>query len=672
VRIVLSDDSEFDKVRGKVCGKVSDEGWDEGFMSRWPRGLKLIKIKIMIQIRLAMVAGLLWLASADARADETNIAWLAENYTKFEHLIPMRDGVRLFTRVYVPKDDSEAWPILLTRTPYSLKPYGADNFTDPNGSLRVLAKDKFILVSQDVRGRYGSEGEYVHVRPFNPKKGPKDADESSDAFDTIDWLIKNVPNNNGKAGMFGISYPGFYTSMGMIDSHPALKAASPQAPISDWFMGDDLHHNGALFLSQNFGFFNAFAQRPEDPLHEDLKPFNFKTPDGYDFFLRMGPLANSDTVLLKGRSPEWTEFLKHPNYDEYWQARNIRPHLKNVRCAVMTVGGWYDAEDLFGALETYRWTERQNPGITNMLVMGPWPHGDWGRNSGEKLGDINFRAKTGEFYREKIELPFFRHFLKGDTNYTATEAHVFETGTDRWRRFDAWPPKQAEARTLYFHSKGALDWNPAAEGGGDAFDEYVSDPAKPVPFTLEVTTDYPRSYPVHDQRFASSRPDVLVYETEPLEEDLTFAGPIKVTLHVSTTGTDADWVLKLVDVYAGDFPDANPNPAHIRLGGYQQLVRGDVFRGKFRNSFEKPEPFEPGKVTKVEFTMPDVFHTFRRGHRVMAQVQSSWFPLVDRNPQTFVNISTAGAGDYRKANQRVYRGREGGSSITVHVLGVGK
>ncbi|HMJ63788.1 MAG TPA: CocE/NonD family hydrolase, partial [Candidatus Binatia bacterium] len=433
-----------------------------------------------------------------AAAGDTNAAWLAEHYTKYEHRIPMRDGVRLFTRVYVPKDDSQAWPIILTRTPYALKPYGSDNYNDPSGSFYTLAKDKFSLVTQDVRGRYGSEGEYMHVRPFNPSKGQKDTDENSDTYDTIDWLVKNVPRNNGKVGMFGISYPGFYTAAGMIDSHPALKAASPQAPVTDWFIGDDIHHNGAFFLSQNFDFFYRFAQRPEDSLHDEIKGFNFKTPDGYDFFLRMGPLGNSDKLLLKGRAPEWVEFLAHPTYDGFWKARNIRAHLKNVRCAVMTVGGWYDAEDLFGPLEVYRATERMNPGITNVLVMGPWAHGDWGRGSGEKLGHISFRAKTSEFYREKIELPFFRHFLKGDTNYTPTEAYVFETGAHQWRRFDAWPPKGVEAKTLYLRSAGELSFEPPSEG--TAFDEYVSDPAKPVPYTAQPSTGYPRSYPIEDQR----------------------------------------------------------------------------------------------------------------------------------------------------------------------------
>ena len=382
-------------------------------------------------------------------------------------------------------------------------------------------------------------------------------------------------------------------------------------------------------------------------------------------------MGNSDTKLLKGQAPEWTEFLAHPNYDDFWKARNPRPHLKNVHCAVMTVGGWYDGEDLFGALEVYHNTERMNPGITNTLVMGPWSHGQWGKGPGDKLGQISFHAKTAEYYREKIELPFFRHFLKGDKNYTPTEAQIFETGTDQWRRFDTWPPKQVTARTLYFRQGGVLAFEPPTDKG-EAFDDYVSDPAKPVPYTNDPSTVYPKSYPVEDQRFVASRTDVLVYQTEPLEEDITLAGPLKATLHVSTTGTDSDWVVKLVDVYSGDFPNPEPNPADVKLGGYQQLVRGDVFRGRFRNSFEKPEPFEPGKQATVEMNIPDVCHCFRRGHRVMVQVQSSWFPLVDRNPQTFVDIATAKPGDFKKATQHVYRSSEAASSLTVQVLAAGK
>jgi uncharacterized protein len=608
---------------------------------------------------------LFWVTAA--KPAESTQAWLAEHYTKYEYRIPMRDGVRLFTRAYVPKDQSQTWPILLTRTPYALKPYGADNYNHPSGSFETLAKDTFILVSQDVRGRFGSEGEFVHVRPYNPHKAPSDTDESSDCWDTIDWLVKHVPGNNGRVGLFGISYPGFYTSMGMIDSHPALKAASPQAPIADWFIGDDLHHNGAFFLSQNFGFFYWFAQKAEDPLHESPKDFHFPTPDGYDFYLQLGPLANSDLKYFKGCSPAWTEFLEHSNYDDWWQARNVRPHLQNIRCAVMTVGGWFDAEDLFGALATYRSVERQNPGITNLLVMGPWAHGEWGGGAGETLGPVTFRAKTGEYFRHQLELPFFRRYLKDDTNSALAEATLFETGSDEWRRFSAWPPTNASLRTLYFRPGGALSFDQPTEGT-DAFDEYVSDPAKPVPYTSQPSTSYPRAFPIEDQRFVRSRTDVLVYQTEPLNEDLTLAGPVSATLHVSTSGTDADWVVKLIDVYPGDYPNPDPNPADVKMGGYQQLVRGDVFRGRFRNGFEKSEPFQPGQMSRVQFTMPDILHTFRSGHRVMVQVQSSWFPLVDRNPQTFVNIPTARPEDFRKATQRVYRSGAAASGLAVQVL----
>jgi len=604
-----------------------------------------------------------------------DVAWLAEHYTKYEYRIPMRDGVKLFTRVYVPKDDSQAWPLILTRTPYALKPYGEDNFMDPSGStFGTLAKDKFIMCAQDVRGRYASEGIYMHVRPHNPNKGPKDIDESSDTYDTIDWLVKNIPNNNGKAGMYGISYPGFYTAMGMIDSHPALKAASPQAPVTDWWVGDDIHHNGAFFLAQNFDFFYKFTFKMEDPLRDTLLSYRFGTPDGYDFFLRMGSLDKSDE-LLKGQAPEWSEFLAHPNYDDFWKARNPRPHLKNVHCAVLTVGGWFDAEDLFGPLEVYRNTERLNPGIDNRIVIGPWSHGQWGKGPGDKLGQISFHAKTSEYYREKIELPFFRQHLKdakGDKDYRPAEATVFEMGTMQWKRYDTWPPKNVVPRTLYFHPGHALSFD-APKQGGEAFDDYVSDPNKPVPFTNDPSTTYPKAYPIEDQRFVSSRTDVLVYETPLLDADITFAGPLKATLHVSTTGTDSDFVIKLIDVYSGDYPNPEPNSADVKLGGYHQLVRGDVFRGRFRNSPEKPEPFEPGKPAKIEMNIPDVYHCFRRGHRIMIHVQSTWFPLVDRNPQTFVpNIAHAKPEDFKKATQRVYRGTERGSSLTVHVLGAGQ
>lgn len=651
-----------------LSGSRIDGGLANGRTVVLSRGVKFQWPVVLLGLALGWLA---LVGRAQTGKAEADAAWLAEHYTKFERKIPMRDGVKLFTRIYIPKDDSTNYPIVLTRTPYALKPYGPDNYQDPGGTFEALARDRFILVTQDVRGRHASEGVFEHVRPFNPGKSGVTIDESSDAWDTIDWLVKNVPGNNGRVGMFGISYPGFYTSMGMIDSHPALKAASPQAPISDWFMGDDIHHNGAFFLAQNFGFFYWFEQKSDDPLRDGGKRFVFNNPDGYDFYLRMGPLARSESDHFRGKVPVWRDFMAHPNYDAWWQARNIRPHLKNVKCAVMTVGGWYDAEDLFGALETYRWTERLNPGITNVLVMGPWTHGQWGSSDGDRVGDIAFRAKTGVYYREKVELPFFRYHLKGDTNLSLPEALVFETGTYRWRRFAAWPPAEAREEDLFLHAGGRLVRGRAPTDGVAAADEFISDPAKPVPFTMEVTTDYPRGYPTHDQRFAATRPDVLVYETEPLEEDLTLAGPVVVALKVSTTGTDSDWVVKVIDMHDADFPDPNPNPAHVRMGGYQQLVRGDVMRARFRNSFEKPEPMEPGKVTEVTFTMPDVLHTFRRGHRMVVHVQSSWFPLVDRNPQTFVNIHTATERDFVKATHRVHRSGDAASKLRVRVLPAG-
>jgi len=593
------------------------------------------------------------------------------------------------TAVYAPKDDDKPYPILLTRTPYTLKPYGEDIFPNPGGPMGHYAKEGFIFAIQDVRGKNGSEGTFVHMRPILERKSsPKDIDESTDAYDTIDWLVKNVPNNNGKVGLMGISYAGFYSACGMIDSHPALKCVSPQAPIADWFIGDDFHHNGAFYLPHNFGFFATFGQKLDDPLRETAKRFDYKTPDGYEFYLNMGPIANADRNYFKGKIEFWNEAMAHPNYDEFWQSRNLRPHLKNVHAAVMTVGGWYDAEDLFGTLAVYKETERQNPGAYNILVMGPWSHGEWSSPEGDHLGNIEFNAKTAEYYREHIELPFLKHFLKGDENegkseekdgkvgkddkkevkYNLSEANVFETGTNQWRHFDAWPPKNAGEKILYLHAKGRLTFSPPTADEGGAFDEYVSDPAKPVPYIGYTAIAMTREHMVDDQRFAATRPDVLVYQTEVLEEDVTFAGPISAYLHVSTTGTDTDFVVKVIDVYSGDFPNPTQNPVNIQMGGYQQLVRGEPMRGKFRNSYERPEPFVPGQVTDVNWTMPDVFHSFRRGHRIMVQVQSSWFPLVDRNPQKFCDIYQAAPEDFQKATERVYHSVTAPSQVRVQVL----
>jgi putative CocE/NonD family hydrolase len=596
--------------------------------------------------------------------------YIRANYTKYEHRIAMRDGKRLFTAVYVPKDDAQKYPIMLLRTPYNVAPYGPDAYKTSLGPSEAFAKEKYIFVYQDVRGRFMSEGEFVNVRPQIPnKRGPQDIDESSDTYDTIDWLIKNVRGHNGSVGMWGISYPGFYASTGLIDAHPALKAASPQAPIADWFVGDDFHHNGALYLPHAFRFFDIFGRPRPEPVKGEAPPAvrpPEKGPDAYGFFLSIGPLTNVEEKHFKRNVAYWTEMMQHGTYDEYWQARDLRRHLKAIKPAVMTVGGWFDAEDLFGALKTYDTIEKSSPGAQNMLVMGPWYHGGWERGDGDLLGHVKFGAKTSEYYREQIELPFFNHWLKGKGDPKLPEAFIFETGTNQWRREDAWPPKAVKARTLYLHGDGKLSFDAPKEAGA-AFDEYISDPAKPVPYISGQGVGMTREHMVEDQRFASTRPDVLTYQTGELEEDVVLAGPISPSLFVSTTGTDSDFVVKLIDVYPEDFPDPDPNPTGIKMGGFQQLVRGEVFRGKFRNSFSKPEPFTPGKVEKIEYTMPDVAHAFRRGHRIMIQIQSTWFPLVDRNPQKFLDIYNAKTSDFVKATQRVYRSTGSPSAIRVGV-----
>jgi uncharacterized protein len=598
------------------------------------------------------------------------VEYVKANYTKYEYRIPMRDGKRLFTAVYCPKDQSQRYPIMLYRTPYNVRPYGADQYPADLGPSAFFGTSGYIFAYQDVRGRWMSEGEFVDARPYKPvKSGPQDFDESTDAWDTVEWLIQHVANHNGRVGMAGVSYPGFYTDMAAIDAHPAIKAVSPQAPIGDWFIGDDWHHNGVLMLPHVFNFMAGFGHPRPQPTKKPPLPFDHETPDGYQFFLNLGPLSNVNAKYYKGDVPFWNEVVRHPNYDQFWKDMDVRPHLKNVRPAVMTVGGWFDAEDLFGALQTYQSIEKQSPGADNTLVMGPWAHSDWHRIDGQSFGPVPFNSKTAEFFREKIELPFFEYHLKGKGELKQPEAWMFETGTNQWREFDAWPPRQGRPKSLYFREGGRLAADPPGEARGEAaYDEYVSDPAKPVPFIDKIGIGMTREYMLEDQRFAARRPDVLVYQTDPLEEDLRIAGPITAELQVSTSGTDSDWVVKVIDVYPDDYPDPNPNPMGVRMGGYQQLVRGEPMRGKFRNSFEKPEPFVPNQPAAVKFTLPDVCHTFRTGHRLMVQVQSSWFPLADRNPQTFVDIYAAKESDFRKATQRVYHTRELASRVNVLVM----
>lgn len=609
--------------------------------------------------RLRGFSGVFLLGLAVTARGEIDQAWFQSHYTRQEYQIPMRDGARLHTAVYAPKDASRKHPILLTRTPYGTGPYGPDAWPEPNGPMRRYASEGFIFAQQDVRGRYASDGDFVNVRPVD---GP--VNDSTDAYDTIDWLVRRVPENNGRVGMIGSSYPGFYTAVGIIGSHPALKCAIPQAPIADWFLGDDFHQHGALNLAEAFGFFATFGQSLRNPVQERPKPFLYGTPDGYQFFLELGRLADA----FEGKIPFWNDLMAHGTYDAFWQARSLPPRLKNIHAAVLVVGGWFDAEDLAGPLAVYRAVGKNNPGIKNVLVMGPWHHGAWEKSPGDRLGMVSFGGPTSEYYRERIERPFLLHYLCGDTNPELPQASVFETGSNRWRQFDAWPPSRAKTTSVYLRDHGRLDFDPPASTDAP-YDEYVSDPAKPVPYFPEIARRMVKEYMVADQRFAATRPDVLVYQTPALEQAVTVAGPIEADLQISTTGTDADWVVKIIDVYPPDFPNPSPNPSRVEMGGYQQLVRGELMRGKFRDSYERPRAFDPGAVTRVRFEMSDVFHTFSPGHRIMVQVQSSWFPLLDRNPQTFVDIYTARPEDFTKATQRVYHTPANASRLVVRMLG---
>lgn len=656
--------------------------------------MKFNRLQKLLFVFFVTAFGNVSLLAQAAAPQPTELAkYIQENYTKREVMIPMRDGVKLFTAIYEPKAKTEKYPILLNRTPYTVAPYGADKFRTSLGPSELYAREGYIFANQDVRGKTMSEGEFIDVRPDIDNKTPKDIDESTDTYDTIDWLIKNVANNNGRVGTYGISYPGFYTSAGSIDSHPALKACSPQAPVSDWFHGDDMHHNGALFLAQNYSFFTRFGQFRPAP-NSDFKYLKEwtgrSTPDGYDYFETLGGLKEIADSYEKGlgvRIKFWDDMMAHPNYDQFWKDRNILPKLKNIKCATMTVGGWYDNEDLYGALHTYQVIEKQNPGIFNVLVVGPWDHGGWSRADGDWLGTAYFEQKTGQYYRENLELPFFNHFLKdkGDIS-KIKETNLFDTGSHEWKSFEQYEPTTGTDTALYLTGGGGLSFTmPTSEGAN----EYVSDPSKPVPYTQKITSNYPRDYMTEDQRFASTRPDVLVYQTEVLTEDVTVAGDIKPSLIVSSSGTDSDFVVKLIDVFPDDyaFPETGgklPNGQAERLkppvnsawsvfqpGGYQMLLRGEPMPARFRNSFEKPEPLKANEPTKLtNFVMPGVVHTFKKGHRIMVQIQSTWFPLVARNPQKYMdNYKLATNADFQKATERVYYG---GKNLSAIVLPISK
>jgi putative CocE/NonD family hydrolase len=636
-----------------------------------------------LSLKIPVFAGIAFLSiNAHAQqfaSDAASQEFVRSHYTKYEFRIPMRDGVRLFTAVYVPKastfpDDPGPYPFLMERTPYSVAPYGEDRYPAHLGPSDEFERSGYIFVYQDVRGRFMSEGNFVEMRPqIDVKTSPKDVDESSDAYDTVAFLLKHVANNNGKVGVWGISYPGFYASASIINGHPAIVAASPQAPITDLFRGDDTYHGGAFMLSANFGFYAPFFHVQKNPMlpYPNL-PFRWSTPDSYEFYLKAGNIADLDKSLV---SPNWLwdDQWKHDTYDSYWKSRDLSQHMKDIHCAVLIVGGWFDAEDLEGPYLTYYAINRYNPGVKTTLVEGPWVHGGWARGDGSGLGDVQFGSRTSVYFREHIQFPFFEHYLKGNGD-TLPKAIVFETGTDVWRRYNQWPPKNVRPEMLYFHGDGKVSFTAPVQV--KSADKYVSDPNRPVPFVGYTTDTVPQRYMTDDQRFASYRPDVMVYESDPLKEDVTIAGPISPRLVVASTGTDSDFDVKLIDVYpedakagaGGEESKRISGQPPLLMGGYEQLLRGEPFRAKFRHSLERPEPLVPGKMTQIDFTMPDLFHTFRRGHRIMVQVQSSWFPLTDRNPQTFTDIPHAKPQDFRKATETVFHQEGAASGVEVMVM----
>ncbi len=607
--------------------------------------------------------------------------YVKDHFDKKEVTIEMRDGIKLHTTVYSPKDTSKSYPILLKRTPYSCKPYGENEFPTNIGPNKYMMKQGYIVVYQDVRGRWMSEGTYDNMRAYIPnKRSEKDIDESSDTYDTIDWLVKNVDNNNGNVGTWGISYPGFYATYSAIDAHPALKAASPQACIGDFFF-DDFHHNGAYLLSyfRATALFGTPKDQPIDTAWYKLP--DLKTEDQYQFFLDAGPLSNLnkyfqyETVDDPGLRKEnlvddffWQELIDHPNYDSVWQKKGIIQHLKNIKpsVATMVVGGWFDAEDLYGPLETYKTIEAHNPDNYNTMVFGPWDHGGWARSKSKNIvGNYYFGDSISDFFQQEIESRFFQHFLKnsGDHNSGLPEAYVFDSGKKVWKTFDSWPPENISRQQWYLSANQKL----SKTKGVEQKMTFISDLKRPVPYSEDIKTVFtPRKYMTDDQRFAARRPDVLVFETQVLEEDLTLAGDILAKLMVATTGTDADWIVKVIDVHPSDTQNNNEGlQDHLKMSNYHLMVRSEVMRGKFRNSFSEPEPFVPNQKTGVNIKLQDVFHTFKKGHKLQVQVQSTWFPLIDLNPQTYVpNIYKAKESDFKTQSHTVFTS----SSIEFTVL----
>ena len=588
---------------------------------------------------------------------------LSKLYTKIDEMIPARDGVRLHTEIYVPKKSREPLPFLISRTPYGQN-LDSKGFNTALYRCEELAQDGYIFVFQDIRGRYKSDGQFVMLRRPRDKRDPKAIDESTDTYDTIEWLLKNVPNNNGRVGIFGISYPGWLTVMATLDPHPALKAASEQASPADMYLGDDFHHNGALRLSYGW----EYATRMETSKVDYA--FDFDKFDTYEWYLKQGPLSNLNEKYAKYKLPTWNAFVDHPNYDEYWKTQAVTPYLNEISVPNLNVAGWWDQEDFYGPVQIYKTLEKFDTRHLNYLVIGPWNHGGWSRGPGRSLGKIDFGSDTAKYFREKVQAPWFAFWLKGKGKPDLPEALMFQTGANTWERFAEWPPKQGvAARKLYFGAGGSLSFDPPQRDGPGEFDSYVSDPAHPVPYRhrpIEPTYGGPGWAPwlVEDQRFVHLRADVLSWETGPLQNDVIIAGDIVAHLFASTSGTDSDWIVKLIDVY----PEKDEQEPQLR--GYQLMIAGDVTRARFRNSFENPEPVVADQPAPYTIDLHTNDHAFLKGHRIMVQVQSTWFPLIDRNPQRFVpNIYVAKATDYQTATQRVYRSKEFPSNIELPVAG---
>ena len=625
---------------------------------------------------LPLILLLLISCFANCQTVNQDSAWFRDNYYKVEQAIPMRDGVKLFTSIYIPRDSTVKHPILMERTPYNCSPYGPKEYrnfwSDYN---RFYLYEGYIMVVQDVRGRWMSEGKFVDVRPFIRDKKGNETDESSDAYDAIDWLVKNIKGNNGKVGVFGTSYPGFYAGMAAASGHPALKAVSPQAPVTDWFRGDDFHHNGAFFYMDAFDFYvsGGFGRPHPAPVTvETPMPDAYTSKDNYQYFLEMG--ADKNLLKFTGDSIAFfQEIYQHPNEDAWWKARNARVAQQQIKPAILVTGGLFDAEDCFGAWNLYKAIRAQSPETNARLVMGPWYHGQWSSTDGTHLGNIEFGSNTAITYQNEIEIPFFNYYLKGKNDPALARATIFFSGENKWRHFDSWPTNQAKELKVYLREKNSL--SPIMPTSENNYDEYISDPAHPVSYTEDVHFNRTREYMTDDQRFASRRTDVVCYQSRILTEDLTMGGPVVADLFSSISTTDADFVVKIVDVFPDtlssqriDIYSVNEPERIYPMGGYQMLVRGEIFRGKYRKSFEKPEAFEPGKTESVRFTLPDVAHTFKKGHRLMIQIQSSWFPLSDRNPQKFTNIYTCDDADFQKSDIRIYHDRRNASAILLPVI----